>query len=179
MPRLAISLLCLLSSILGGQAQSVLTWGDQHNGTYINPVLNADYSDPDVIRVGDKYYMVASDFHFMGMQILESPDMVNWTIVSQVYDRLDEPGWNENRHFGGGSWAPALRYHDGRFWVFFCTYDEGLFMSSATDPRGPWTPLHCLRHIPNGKTRVLSGTTTARHTLVAAGGTQVLLSYIA
>ena len=148
MPRLAISLLCLLSSILGGQAQSVLTWGDQHNGTYINPVLNADYSDPDVIRVGDKYYMVASDFHFMGMQILESPDMVNWTIVSQVYDRLDEPGWNENRHFGGGSWAPALRYHDGRFWVFFCTYDEGLFMSSATNPRGPWTPLHCLRHIP-------------------------------
>lgn len=51
---------------------SLNTWGDQGNGTYINPILNADYSDPDVIRVGNKYYMVASDFHFLGMQVLES-----------------------------------------------------------------------------------------------------------
>ena len=53
-------------------------WGDQGDGTYANPVLNADFSDPDVIRVGEKFYMVASDFHFMGMQVLESDDMVNW-----------------------------------------------------------------------------------------------------
>ena len=59
-------------------AQRPLDWGDQLNGTYKNPVLNADYSDPDVIRVADKYYMVASDFHFLGMQVLESSDMVNW-----------------------------------------------------------------------------------------------------
>ena len=57
------------------------SWGDQGNGTYINPVLNADYSDPDVIRVGQKYYMVCSEFHFMGMNMLESDDMVNWHIV--------------------------------------------------------------------------------------------------
>ena len=55
----------------------ITRWGDQGNGTYVNPILNADYSDPDAIRVGDKYYMVASDFHFMGMQVLESEDLVN------------------------------------------------------------------------------------------------------
>jgi hypothetical protein len=57
-------------------------WGDQGDGTYRNPVLNADFSDPDVIRVGNKFYMVASDFHFMGMQVLESDDMVNWRYIS-------------------------------------------------------------------------------------------------
>lgn len=75
---------------------SLNTWGDQGNGTYINPILNADYSDPDVIRVGNKYYMVASDFHFLGMQVLESEDMVNWKLLSQVYSRFDFPGWDTN-----------------------------------------------------------------------------------
>ena len=125
-----------------------LSWGDQGNGTYKNPVLNADYSDPDVIRVGEKYYMVASDFHFIGMQVLESCDMVNWQVVSQIYDRFDLPGWNENAHYGGGSWAPSIRWNNGRFYVYFCTPDEGLFMSSAADAHGPWEPLHCLKAIP-------------------------------
>lgn len=128
-------------------AQTLLDWGDQDNGTYKNPILNADYSDPDVIRVGSKYYMVASDFHFIGMQVLESDDMVNWTIVSQIYNRFDLPGWDSNSHYAGGSWAPSIRWHDGRFWVYFCTPDEGLFMSSATDARGPWEPLHCVKAI--------------------------------
>lgn len=116
-------------------------WGDQGDGTYVNPVLNADYSDPDVIRVGRKYYMVASDFHFLGMQILESDDLINWKVLTQLYSRFDLPGWDENRHYAGGSWAPSIRYHDGRFWVYFCTPDEGLFMTSARKPQGPWTPL--------------------------------------
>ena len=141
-------LLCPLLALLTLTTRSQLQWGDQGNGTYINPVLNADFSDPDVIRVGAKYYMVASDFHFVGMQVLESDDLVNWRIISQVYDRFDYPGWNENRHFGGGSWAPSIRWHDGRFYIYFCTYEEGLFMSSAEDPHGPWTPLHCLKEIP-------------------------------
>ena len=128
-------------------AQRPLDWGDQHNGTYKNPVLNADYSDPDVIGVDDKYYMVASDFHFIGMQVLESFDMVNWHIISQVYDRFDLPGWDENGHYGGGSWAPSIRYHDGLFYVYFCTPDEGLFMSTASDPHGPWSPLHCVKAV--------------------------------
>ena len=130
------------------QTAQTLDWGDQGNGTYKNPVLNADYSDPDVIRVGSKYYMVASDFHFIGMQVLESDDMVNWQIISQIYDRFDLPGWDENSHYAGGSWAPSIRWHNGRFYVYFCTPEEGLFMSSAEDPRGPWTPLHCLKSVP-------------------------------
>ncbi len=122
-------------------------WGDQGDGTYINPVLNSDYSDPDVIRVGKKYYMVASDFHFIGMQVLESEDMVNWTVISQIYDRFDLPGWDANNHYSGGSWAPSIRYHDKKFWVYFCTPDEGLFMSTAKDPHGPWSKLHCVKAV--------------------------------
>ena len=122
-------------------------WGDTEDGYYRNPVLLADYSDPDAIRVGDRYYMVASDFHFMGMQVLESADLVNWKIVSQIYSRLDLPGWDENEHYAGGSWAPSIRWHDGLFYVYFCTPDEGLFMSTASDPAGPWAPLHCVKSV--------------------------------
>ena len=122
-------------------------WGDQGDGTYLNPVLNADFSDPDVIRVGKKYYMVASDFHFLGMQVLESDDMVNWHYVSQIYSRFDEPGWDTNQHYAGGSWAPAIRYHNGLFYVYFCTPDEGLYMSTAKDARGPWAPLHLVERV--------------------------------
>ena len=91
----------LLSLSLSAQSR----WGDQGNGTYINPILCADYSDPDVIRVGEKYFMVASDFHFLGMQLLESDDMVNWTLINQLYDRFDMPGWDTNSHYSGGSCA--------------------------------------------------------------------------
>src|SRR5262245_20335749 len=64
-------------------------WGDLGNGFYKNPVLNADYSDPDVIRAGSDFYMVCSDFHYMGIPVLHSKDLVNWTVLSQVYRRLD------------------------------------------------------------------------------------------
>ena len=123
------------------------SWGDLGNGFYKNPVLNADFSDPDVIRVGAKYYMVASDFHFLGMQVLESEDMVNWRYISQIYRRFDEPGWDSNRHYAGGSWAPAIRYHNGLYYVYFCTPDEGLYMSTAQDPHGPWSPLHLVKRV--------------------------------
>ena len=131
------------------QSPVVTTWGDQGNGTYVNPILNADYSDPDAIRVGDKYYMVASDFHFMGMQMLESDDLVNWTLVSKVYDRINLTQYEEMDAYAEGSWAPALRYHDGKFWVFFCTPYDGLFMTTATDPQGPWAPLHHVKDVDN------------------------------
>lgn len=136
----------LLPALLSAQNDR-LQWGDQGNGTYINPVLNADFSDPDVIRVGEKYYMVASDFHFIGMQVLESDDMVNWRYASQIYSRFDEPGWDDNKRYAGGSWAPAIRYHAGRFYVYFCTPDEGLYMSTAEDARGPWSPLHLVKRV--------------------------------
>ncbi|MBR0388653.1 MAG: family 43 glycosylhydrolase, partial [Prevotella sp.] len=122
-------------------------WGDQGDGTYRNPVLNADFSDPDVIRVGKKFYMVASDFHFMGMQVLESDDMVNWRYISQIYRRFNEPSWDSNLHYAGGSWAPSIRYHSGLFYVYFCTPDEGLYMSTASNPAGPWAPLHLVKRV--------------------------------
>ena len=148
MNRIYLTLLLISCMTLSARAQQRITsWGDQGNGTYINPVLNADYSDPDAIRVGNRYYMVASDFHFMGMQVLESEDLVNWKLISQIYDRFDFPEWERNERYAGGSWAPAIRYHDGKFWVYFCTPDEGLFMSQATDPHGPWSPLHLVKKV--------------------------------
>ncbi|MDR2384893.1 MAG: glycoside hydrolase 43 family protein [Tannerella sp.] len=146
--RKSIVIFYLFSTILSVAQDVSLCWGDQGNGMYANPILNADYSDPDVIRVGTKYYMVASDFHFMGMQVLESEDMVNWRIITQIYKCLDFKGWNENERYAGGSWAPAIRFHDGKFWVFFCTPDEGLFMTNAESPAGPWTPLHLVKAVP-------------------------------
>ena len=118
-----------------------VTWGDQGDGTFVNPVLNVDYSDPDVIRVDDTYYMVASDFHFLGMQMLSSKDLVNWEFTSQLYDRFDYPGWETMEHYSNGSWAPSVRYHDGKFFVYFCTPREGLFMTSSESPYGPWSKL--------------------------------------
>ena len=120
---------------------AIASWGDQGNGTFINPILAADYSDPDVIRYGDVYYMVASDFHFMGIQILKSADLVNWELITRIYDRIEMPGYDTGERYGGGSWAPTLRYHDGKFFVFFCTPGEGLFMTCATKPEGPWSKL--------------------------------------
>lgn len=122
-------------------------WGDLGDGKFANPVLNADYSDPDVIRVGNRYYMTCSEFHFMGMPVLESADMVNWHIIGRVFDRIDLPGYSDMKRYAGGTWAPALRYHDGRFYIFVCTPHEGLFMTSATDPAGPWEPLHQVKAI--------------------------------
>lgn len=107
MKRVLICLLAILPSCLAAQLQS---WGDQGDGTYKNPVICADFSDPDVIRVNGKYYMVASDFHFLGMQVLESEDGVNWRYTSQIYSRFDMPGWDTMTHYAGGSWAPGIRY---------------------------------------------------------------------
>ena len=122
-------------------------WGDLGDGTFANPVLNADYSDPDVIRVGDKYYMTCSEFHFMGMPVLESDDMVNWRIIARVHDSINFPGFSDMQKYGGGTWAPALRYHDGEFRIYVCMPHEGLFVTTATDPAGEWSELYQIKDI--------------------------------
>lgn len=131
----------------GGDGTRDLRWGDLGDGTYANPILNGDYSDPDVIRVGSKYYMTCSEFHFMGMPILESDDMVNWRIIGQVFGSIDLPGYSDMTKYGNGTWAPALRYHDGKYWIYVCTPNEGLFMTTADNPAGPWAPLHCVKAV--------------------------------
>jgi len=121
---------------------------DLGNGSYQNPVLFADYSDPDVIRVGADFYMVSSSFAFMpGIPVLKSRDLVNWTIIGHVFPRLDiNPDYNlgETNRYGRGCWAPAIRWHDGRFYVYFPTPDEGIFMTTATNAAGPWDPITCV-----------------------------------
>ncbi len=111
---------------------------DLGNGRYKNPVLFADYSDPDLVKVGDDFYMVASSFNVMpGIPVLHSKDLINWKIIGHVYDRLPFEKFDKPAH-GHGSWAPSIRYHNGLFYVYFCTPHTGLFVATARDPTGPW-----------------------------------------
>lgn len=120
-------------------AKSQIWTPDKADGTYQNPIIYADYSDPDVIRVGDDYYMVASSFNCQpGIPVLHSKDLVNWTIINHVYDRLPLQRY-ERVQPGQGSWAPSIRYHGGLFYVYFCTPEDGLFMATAKHPSGKWT----------------------------------------
>lgn len=113
---------------------------DQGDGTYENPILYADYSDPDVIRVGDDFYLTASSFNAIpGLPILHSKDLVNWRIIGHAlamqppYDVYSKP-----RH-GDGVWAPAIRYHAGEFFIFYPDPDYGIYMVHAKQISGPWS----------------------------------------
>lgn len=128
------------------------TWGDQHDGTYINPILPADYSDIDCIKVGDTYYAITSTFQFSpGVTLMRSTDLVNWEIITNIVD-LTQIGpalnWDVMDRYARGVWAGSIRYHDGRFYIFFGTPDEGFFSTSAPSPEGPWEPLTCLLEGP-------------------------------
>lgn len=115
---------------------------DLGNGTYKNPILYADYSDPDVIRVGNDYYMVASSFTCQpGIPVLHSKDLVNWKIINYVYTSLPLQRYHKIQP-GQGSWAPSIRYHKGVFYVYFCTPEDGLFMASTINPTKRWTLYH-------------------------------------
>jgi beta-xylosidase len=120
---------------------------DNADGTYTNPILYADYSDPDAIRVGDDYYITSSSFaHFPGLPILHSRDLVNWRIIGHAvpcypFDEFDAP------QHGMAIWAPALRYHNGEFLIYFGDPDRGVFMTKAKDPAGPWEPLRLIRRV--------------------------------
>jgi beta-xylosidase/cephalosporin-C deacetylase-like acetyl esterase len=124
------------------------TWvPDNNDGTYSNPVIYADYSDPDVIRVGDDYYMTASSFsHFPGLPILHSRDLVNWQIIGHAALSYPDPGFALPQH-GMGIWAPAIRYHNGEYRIYYGDPDRGVFMTKAKDPAGPWEPLRLIRKV--------------------------------
>ena len=119
---------------------------DNGDGTYRNPVLYGDWSDPDVIRVGADFYLVASSFHRVpGLPVLHSRDLVNWTIIGHALPRLEPEEAFATPRPGCGVWAPAIRYHDGRFRIFYPDPDRGIFVVTATDPAGPWTRSHRLK----------------------------------
>jgi beta-xylosidase len=120
---------------------------DNGDGTYKNPVLFADYSDPDVVRGDDGYYLVSSSFNCVpGIPVLFSKDLVNWTIVAHAVARLPSPSF-DTPQLGKGIWAPSIRRHDGWYWVYYGDPDLGIFMTKARNPRGPWTPLVHVREV--------------------------------
>lgn len=111
---------------------------DLENGNYKNPIIYADYSDPDVVRVGEDFFMTASSFNFTpGLPILHSKDLVNWKVVSYALDRMPFENYNLPQH-GKGVWAPSIRYHEGEFYIYFGAPDEGVFMVKTKDPFGKW-----------------------------------------
>lgn len=137
----AIISLLLLSSVLSPlNAQNYVSqvWNpDNGNGTYTNPVINADYSDPDVIAVGDDYYLTASSFQCMpGLPILHSKDLVNWEIIGHA---LTKPYFSQNvPSHGNGVWAPCMRYHNGEFYIYWGDPDRGVYMVKTKNPAGEW-----------------------------------------
>ncbi|MET0982995.1 MAG: glycoside hydrolase 43 family protein [Telluria sp.] len=156
-PRYASALLALLAAALPGlpaQAQHETrpaaglfskTWtADNGNGSFTNPIFYDEFSDPDLIRVGDWFYMTGTTMHAMpGLPVLRSRDLVNWEFLGYALDKLDygpqyrlEEGKNI---YGRGIWAPALRYHKGVFIIFSNVNTRRTQVFTATDPRGPWT----------------------------------------
>lgn len=113
---------------------------DQGNGTYKNPVLNADYSDPDAIRVGDDFYLVSSSFEDIpGLPILHSRDLVNWTIIGHALLRQPPFDVFSKPQHGNGVWAPAIRYHKGEFYIYYPDPDYGIYLVKARNAAGPWS----------------------------------------
>ena len=112
---------------------------DQGDGTYANPILYTDYSDPDAIRVGEDYFMIASSFcNTPAVPLLHSKDLVNWKVINYIMDKLPFEYYDKPVH-GCGTWAPAIRFHEGTYYVFIPMPDEGIMMCKTTDPWGKWS----------------------------------------
>ena len=141
--RTALILLLTILSWRPIAAQTSISkvWvADNGDGTYRNPILHADYSDPDVVRVGNDFYLVASSFNAApGLPILHSQDLVNWTLIGHALPRQPPVDvFNKPQH-GNGVWAPAIRYHNGEFYLFYPDPDFGIYLLKARNPAGPWS----------------------------------------
>jgi len=118
------SRLCLLAGALlswCGVASISKVWvADNRDGTYKNPILHADYSDPDVVRVGDDFYLTASSFNSApGLPVLHSKDLVNWELIGHVYAAQPPLDFFSKPQHGNGAWAPAIRYRNGEFYIYY------------------------------------------------------------
>ena len=137
-------MILLLITVIYASAQknyvSQVWVSDNKDGTYKNPILHSDYSDPDVIRVGEDYYLTASSFECIpGLQILHSKDLVNWTILAAALKRQPPFEHFAKPRHGEGVWAPAIRFHKGEFYIYYPDPDFGIYRTSAKNPAGPWT----------------------------------------
>lgn len=127
------------------QYKSQVCSPDNGNGTYTNPVINADYSDPDVCVAGEDYYLTASSFNCIpGLPILHSKDLVNWEIVGHAVKELEPKQEFDRPSHGNGIWAPSIRYHNGEFYIYWGDPDYGVFMVKAKDPAGEWSKPLCV-----------------------------------
>jgi beta-xylosidase len=134
-----IILICVI--VTARWAATAQAWiADQGNGTYRNPILHADYSDPDVCRVGDDYYMTASSFDAVpGLPLLHSKDLVNWSLVGHALPRQPPYDHFAKTQHGNGVWAPAIRHHDGKFYIYYPDPDFGIYLTTARQISGPWS----------------------------------------
>ena len=138
-------LLLLLTSYLLPLTSSAQSWtADNGNGTFTNPLFYDEFSDPDILRVGDDYYLAGTTMHTVpGLVILHSKDLVNWENISYCFDRFDfdDDAFSLKNHkeiYGQGVWAPAIRYANGQFYVFTNINGKGLQCYTSKDIRGPW-----------------------------------------
>ena len=140
-------LLAMMAMSLPGfaQLQNPTSWtADNGNGTYTNPLFYDEFSDPDILRVGDDYYLAGTTMHSVpGLVILHSRDLVNWENVSYCFDRFDfdDDAFSLKNHkevYGQGIWAPAIRYANGQFYVFSNVNGKGLQCYTSKDIHGPW-----------------------------------------
>ena len=139
--RIRIRQAPLFFMALGAFAQPSRVWvADNGDGTYKNPILHADYSDPDVIRIGADFYMTASSFNAVpGLPILHSRDLVNWELIGHVYAEQPPLDVYSRPQHGNGAWAPSIRQHNGEVYIFYPDPDYGIYMVKAKSPAGPWS----------------------------------------
>lgn len=115
---------------------------------YQNPIIHADYADPDVIRTGKDFWLVSSSFHQLpGLPLLHSRDLIHWKIVNHIITALPSPEYDSVQP-GKGVWAPSIRFHNDQFWVFYSLPDTGIFVTHARDPLGKWSEPRCLKAEP-------------------------------
>ena len=144
MKKFILLLLIVFIIPLGIWAQRLSWTADNGNGTFTNPLFYDEFSDPDILRVGDDYYLAGTTMHTVpGLVILHSKDLVNWENISYCFDRFDfdDDAFSLNNHqeiYGQGVWAPAIRYANGQFYVFTNINGKGLQCYTSKDIRGPW-----------------------------------------
>lgn len=130
---------CLVCFSTQAQYVSQVWVADQNDGTYKNPILHADYSDPDVCAVGDDFYMTASSFGCApGLPILHSKDLVNWKIINYALKEIEPQEYFSTPRHGKGVWAPSIRFHNDTYYIYWGDPDHGIFMVKTKDPLGEW-----------------------------------------
>jgi len=138
-----IALLILFGGWISPIAARTSWTADNGNGSYTNPLFYDEFSDPDIIRVGEDYYLAGTTMHCIpGLVVLHSRDLVNWSLSSYCFDRFDMGDEfrlvNGKEAYGQGIWAPCIRYHDGKFYVFSNINGHGMQVFIAENPAGPW-----------------------------------------